>query len=153
MYPTWIVLPVEEWQQALQPLLDLQNKLLTLPNFRYTSEFLPCTWCPVFEIMRHLLLHLAFLLGASDRVLNSDSDVTPLIPTETGINALEKDLNACLLSLLPLLRTRKLGISLGADTIRLVCSLLCFDHAEIAMGLRSILDAQNLVDLIDEVGH
>ncbi|KIL55773.1 hypothetical protein M378DRAFT_569210 [Amanita muscaria Koide BX008] len=163
-FPANIVLPVEEWQQALQPLLDLQTKLLTLPNFRCTWEFLPCTECTGFDIMRHLLLHLAFLLGASDHVLNSalmaeshadgseemHSSVMPSILTKTDTNALEKHLNACLSSLLPRLRRRKLGISLDTDTIQLVCSLLCFDHAEIAMKLRSILDAQNLMDVIDE---
>ncbi|KIL55470.1 hypothetical protein M378DRAFT_173632 [Amanita muscaria Koide BX008] len=117
--------------------------------------------------MRDLLLHLAFRLGASDRVLDSTlmaeshadeseemhSSAMPSILTKTDTNALEKDLNACLSSLLPRLRKRKLGISFGTDTIQLVCSLLRFNHAEIAMGLRSILDAQDLVDLIDEVGH
>ncbi|KAM6497629.1 hypothetical protein JOM56_005577 [Amanita muscaria] len=163
-YPTTIVLPVEEWQQALQPLLDLQNKLLTLPNFRSTWEVVPCKVCTGFYTMRHLLLHLAFRLGASDHILDSVlmaeshadgseeiHSIMPLILTETDTNALEKDLNTCLSSLLPRLRRRKLGISLGADTIQLVCSLLRFDRAEIAMRLRSILDAQNLVDVIDEL--
>ncbi|KIL61254.1 hypothetical protein M378DRAFT_865286 [Amanita muscaria Koide BX008] len=75
------------------------------------------------------------------------------ILTKTDTNALEKDLNDCLSSLLPRLRGRKLGISLGTDTIQLVCSLLRFNHAEIAMRLRPISDAQNVADVIDEVGH
>ncbi|KIL61224.1 hypothetical protein M378DRAFT_167209 [Amanita muscaria Koide BX008] len=165
LYPPKTFLPVEEWQQALQPLVDLQNKLLTLPNFHCVWEFLSCKTCTGFHTMRDLLLHLAFLLGASDRVLDSTlmaeshadgseeihCSVVPSILTKTDTNVLENDLNACLSSLLPRLRGRKLGISLGTDTIQLVCSLLRFDHAEIAMRLRSISDAQNVVDLIDEL--
>ncbi|KIL60746.1 hypothetical protein M378DRAFT_906077 [Amanita muscaria Koide BX008] len=78
------------------------------------------------------------------------SSAMPSILTKTDTNALEKDLNACLSSLLPRLRRRKLGISLGTDTIQLACSLLRFDRAEIAMKLRSILDAQSLMDIIDK---
>ncbi|KIL61221.1 hypothetical protein M378DRAFT_864269 [Amanita muscaria Koide BX008] len=116
--------------------------------------------------MRHLLLHLAFCLGASDHALDSVlmaeshadgseeiHSILPFVLTGTDKNALGKDLNTCLSSLLPRLRRRKLGIPLDTDMIQLVCSLLRFDHAEIAMRLRSILDAQSLIDVIDEVGH
>ncbi|KAM6497677.1 hypothetical protein JOM56_005625 [Amanita muscaria] len=163
-YPGKIVLPVEEWQEALQPLLNLQNKLLSLPNFRCTWELLPCKECTGFHTMRDLLLHLAIRLGASDPDPNSALtaefrsggtiemlNLTPSIQTEIEANMHDKDLNACLSSLLPRLRMRKLCISLDTDTIQLTCSLLRFDHAETAMRLRSVSDAQNLVDLIDEL--
>ncbi|KIL60165.1 hypothetical protein M378DRAFT_953394 [Amanita muscaria Koide BX008] len=114
--------------------------------------------------MRDLLLHLAIRLGASDPDPNSALtaefrsggteemlNLTPSIQTEIEANMHNKDLNACLSSLLPRLRMRKLCISLDTDTIQLTCSLLRFDHAETAMRLRSVSDAQNLVDLIDEL--
>ncbi|KIL55446.1 hypothetical protein M378DRAFT_596859 [Amanita muscaria Koide BX008] len=51
-YPPGIDLPVEDWQEALKPLLDLQDKLLK------TSK----PWsCRVTRVMRDLLLSLMFL--------------------------------------------------------------------------------------------
>ncbi|KAM6501380.1 hypothetical protein JOM56_004394 [Amanita muscaria] len=62
-YPPKIKLPVREWQEVMQPLLDLQDKLLQLPNFASTLDFLRCDDCTVFQLLRelmHLGLHLGF---------------------------------------------------------------------------------------------
>ncbi|KAM6499227.1 hypothetical protein JOM56_004735 [Amanita muscaria] len=48
-YPPGIVLPVEDWQDALKPLLDLQDKILKTSKFQL---------CCVTQVMRELLLHL-----------------------------------------------------------------------------------------------
>ncbi|KAM6497640.1 hypothetical protein JOM56_005588 [Amanita muscaria] len=58
-YPAKIELPVEDWQEALQPLLDI------LPKFRSTWELRPCKECTGFRTIRDLLLHLVFRLEAS----------------------------------------------------------------------------------------
>ncbi|KAM6496458.1 hypothetical protein JOM56_009164 [Amanita muscaria] len=63
-YPLKVKLAVKEWQEVTQPLLDLQDKLLQLPNFASAWEVLPCDECTTFHLLRELL-HLGLHLGFS----------------------------------------------------------------------------------------
>ncbi|KIL58959.1 hypothetical protein M378DRAFT_169940 [Amanita muscaria Koide BX008] len=49
-YPPKIELPVNEWQEVTQPLLDLQDKLLQRPNFVSAWDLLPCDECTAFHL-------------------------------------------------------------------------------------------------------
>ncbi|KAM6489913.1 hypothetical protein JOM56_014492 [Amanita muscaria] len=158
-YPQRIKLPVTEWQEALQPLLRVQDKLLTLPNFTSTWNLLPCDMCTVFQIMRDLLLHLIIMEGSCRPVISSfqterlclnDSDV--IRSTEISTEARQPDdLVGCIYSLLTQLRKAKLEPSVNTTTIELMRSLLCFDYAEIAKRVFSVADAQILMDFIDSL--
>jgi hypothetical protein len=95
------VLPVEDWQEALKPLLALQDRLLT------TLKPQPCRST---QVMRHILLHLAILQGnphhmAATQVLESKinkpvTEWSATAITEAGRNKLENDLDRCLYVLL-----------------------------------------------------
>ncbi|KAM6496292.1 hypothetical protein JOM56_008998 [Amanita muscaria] len=161
VHPRRVNLPVTEWQEALKPLLCLQDKLLTLPNFTSTWNLLPCDTCTVFQIMRDFLSHLTIMQGTCHPVTSNqlvelylnESDVNRsnerLI--EAGQNVHEDDLVGCVYSLLSQLRKAKLEPSVNTTTINLICSLLCFDYAEIAKRVNSIADAQVLMDFIDSL--
>ncbi|KIL54020.1 hypothetical protein M378DRAFT_19286 [Amanita muscaria Koide BX008] len=144
-YPPMIVLPVEGWQDALKPLLDLQDKLLK------TSR--PSS-CRVTQVMRDLLLHLVILQGKSHIITaaqapesNMNEAVTecgPALVTEAQQSIREKDLDSCLSALL-------LDSVMVVDRAMIdrMFSLLAFDYAETVARVRTLSDAQKLIDLID----
>ena len=107
-YPLKIKLPVEEWQEVTQPLLDLQDKLLQLPNFASALDLLPCDQCTIFHLLRELLhlgLHLGFDPHAAfagrvlTRNLQKRRGVFSSITDKTAKNKNGKDLDSVLLSL------------------------------------------------------
>ncbi|KIL70495.1 hypothetical protein M378DRAFT_156650 [Amanita muscaria Koide BX008] len=160
VHPRRLVLPVTEWQQGLKPLFYLQDKLLKLPNFTSTWNLLPCGTCTVFPIMRDLLSHFIVMQGTSHPVTSFDqtmelclnqSDVNKSSDIGAEQNVCEDDLVGSVYSLLSQLRKAKLEPLANATTINLVCSLLCFDYAEIAKRVNSIADAQVLMDFIDSL--
>ncbi|KAM6499297.1 hypothetical protein JOM56_004805 [Amanita muscaria] len=153
-YPPKIVLPVEDWQSVLTPLLDLQDKILN------TSKPRPCR---VTQIMRDLLLHLVVLQGKSHHIAathvpepNKNETVTRWISgpvTEATQNIPGTDLDSCLSALLSCLQKMNSIMVVDGAIIDHMSSLLAFDYAETAARVRSISDAQKLIDLIDLVRH
>ncbi|KIL57820.1 hypothetical protein M378DRAFT_359564 [Amanita muscaria Koide BX008] len=153
-YPPMIVLPVEDWQEALKPLLDLQNQLLKTSKPRS---------CRVTQVMRDLLLHLVILQGRSHTITaaqalesNMNETVTewsPALVTEAQQNIPEKDLDSCLSVLLSCLRKTDLVMVVDGAIIDRMFSLLAFDYAETVARVQTISDAQKLIDLIDLVRH
>ena len=88
-YPPKFELPVKEWQEVVQPLLDLQDKLLQLPNFS-TWNCQRCDKCTAFHLLRELP-QLAMLVASVDKdksVGNSQPrrGVISPIATKTAIN-------------------------------------------------------------------
>ncbi|KAM6499298.1 hypothetical protein JOM56_004806 [Amanita muscaria] len=148
-YPPKIVLPVEDWQDASKPLLDLQDKVLN------TSKPKPCR---VTQVMRDLLLLPVFLQRLSDRTAathvpesNMDETVTGRISapvTEATQNILETDLDSCLSALLSCLQKMNSTMVVDGAIIHHMSSLLAFDYAETVARVRSVSDAQKLIDLI-----
>ncbi|KAM6499282.1 hypothetical protein JOM56_004790 [Amanita muscaria] len=152
--PNWndtnIVLPVKDLQEALKPLLNLQDKLLN------TSKPKPC---PVTQVMRELLLCLVLLQGKSYQVAathvpesNMNETVTGLISapvTEAMQNILETDLDRRLSALLSCLQKTNSKVVVDGAIIDHMAFLLAFNHAETAARIQSISDAQKLIDLID----
>ncbi|KIL57503.1 hypothetical protein M378DRAFT_171695 [Amanita muscaria Koide BX008] len=150
-YPPKIVLPVEDWQEALKPLIDLQDKLLK------TSKPRPCC---VTQIVRDLQLHMVILQRSSHAIAtapapesNNNETVTqwsPALVTEALQNIPKNDLDRCLSGLLSCLRKTNSAV-LTVDTVIIehMSSLLAFDHAETAARVRSITDAQKLIDILD----
>ena len=107
-YPPKIQLPVKEWQEVMQPLLDFQDKLLQLPNFASVWDIFPCDHCTVVHLLRELLhlgLHLGLLPDAvsagkvSTGNLRKRRGVISSITNETAKNKNDKDLDSILLSL------------------------------------------------------
>ncbi|KIL58613.1 hypothetical protein M378DRAFT_310610 [Amanita muscaria Koide BX008] len=149
-YPPKIVLPAEDWQQALKPLLVLQDTLLN------TLKPKPCR---VTQVMRDLLLHLVLLQGRSHHIAvahvpesNMNETVTGWISatvTEATQNRPETDLDSCLSALLPCLQKTDSIMLVDGAIIDHMASLLAFDYAETASRIQSVSDAQKLVDLID----
>ncbi|KAM6499198.1 hypothetical protein JOM56_004706 [Amanita muscaria] len=155
-YPPRIVLPVEDWQEALRPLLDLQDKLL---------KMLKPQSCRVIQVMRDLLLHLVTLKGESHPIAavdaaesNMNETVTewsPALVTEAQQNIPENDFESSLSVLLSCLQKTNSMVADGAIIDRM-SSLLAFDYAETAARVWSISDAQKLIDIIGLVscqGH
>ncbi|KIL53959.1 hypothetical protein M378DRAFT_174469 [Amanita muscaria Koide BX008] len=146
-HPPMIVLPVEDWQEALKPLLDLQDKLLK------TSRPYPCR---VTQVMRDLLLHLVILQGKSHIITaaqapesSMNETVTkrgPALVTEAQQSICEKDLDSCLSALLS-----DSAMVVNRAMIDQMFSLLAFDYAETVARVRTVSDAQKLIDLIDLV--
>ncbi|KIL63743.1 hypothetical protein M378DRAFT_656843 [Amanita muscaria Koide BX008] len=130
-YPSNIVLPVEDWQEALKPLLHLQDKLLNTPKLRP---------CHITQVMRDLQLHLVILQGGRNAAAqvpdsNMNESVTKqslTLVTEAGQNTPEEDLDRCFSGLLSCL--------LKTDSVT-------------AARVRSITNAQRLIDLIDLVNR
>ncbi|KIL54304.1 hypothetical protein M378DRAFT_849541 [Amanita muscaria Koide BX008] len=136
-YPPKIVLPFEDWQEALKPLLDFQNKLLN------TSKPKPCF---VTQVMRDLLLHLVLLQGKSDHIpaahvpeSNMNETVTEWISapvTEVTQNIPEADLDSCLSALLSCLQKTGSIMVVDGAIIDHMSSLLAFDYDETATRVR-----------------
>ncbi|KAM6499257.1 hypothetical protein JOM56_004765 [Amanita muscaria] len=133
-YPSEIVLLVEDWQEALKPLLNLQNKLLNMPN-------------------------LVLVRGNSHRQATSEAPWSipstpvgkwsPFILTEKTVP--ERTLDSCLSSLFSHLQNMDSTLAVSATIINLIPHLLTFNHAEVASKVDSVSDAQKLIDLIDLV--
>ncbi|KIL60403.1 hypothetical protein M378DRAFT_168132 [Amanita muscaria Koide BX008] len=149
-YPPKIELPVEDWQSALKPLLDLQDKLLN------TSKPKPCR---VAQLMRDLLLHLVLLQRRSHHIAATHVPESNMNETVTGWicppitkatqNIPETDLNSCPSALLSYHQETNSIMVVDEAIIDRMSSLLAFDYAETAARVRSISDAQKLIDLID----
>ncbi|KIL65364.1 hypothetical protein M378DRAFT_10767 [Amanita muscaria Koide BX008] len=146
-YPPKVVLPVEDWQEMLKPLLDLQDKLL------HTLKPQPCR---VTQVMRDLLLHLEILQRTSHPVAaiqapysNMNKPAMECNPTLVTENIPENDLDGCLSALLSCFQKTNSVLAVDSVMIQRMSSLLAFDHAETAARVRSVTDAQKLVDLIN----
>ncbi|KAM6496468.1 hypothetical protein JOM56_009174 [Amanita muscaria] len=146
----------------MQPLLDLQDKLLQLPNFASAWDFLPCDQCSAFHLLRELLhlgLHLGFDPGAASggevlvRNLRNRRSVISSITTKTEKNMNDNDLDSILMSLFARLPETLEIWSPNKGVINLMSAVLRFDCAETVMRVRSLSDAQKLVDLLDYVIH
>ncbi|KAM6499305.1 hypothetical protein JOM56_004813 [Amanita muscaria] len=145
-YPPRIELPVEDWQSALKPLLDLQDKLLNIPRPK------PCR---VTQVIRDILLHLVLLQGKSHAThmpeSNTNETVTGWISVQVAQNVPETDLDSCLSALLFCLKKTNSTMVVDGAIVDHMSSLLAFDHAETAARVRSVSDAQKLINLIDLV--
>ncbi|KIL70928.1 hypothetical protein M378DRAFT_155877 [Amanita muscaria Koide BX008] len=77
------------------------------------------------------------------------TEQSPTLVTEIGQNILENDLDRCLYVLLS--RLQKTNSVLAIDTVITECmsSLLVFDSSETVARVRSVTDAQKLIDIID----
>ncbi|KAM6493243.1 hypothetical protein JOM56_011377 [Amanita muscaria] len=73
----------------------------------------------------------------------------PTLVTEAGQNIPENDLDGCLSALLSCLRRTNSVLAVDTVIIERMYSLLAFDHTETLTRVRSVTDAQKLVDLID----
>ncbi|KIL57205.1 hypothetical protein M378DRAFT_172021 [Amanita muscaria Koide BX008] len=147
-HPPKIVLPVEDWQEALKPLLDFQVKLLK------TSKRQSCR---VTQIMRDLLLHLVFLQGnsypitAAQALESNNEPVTawsPALATQAQQNIPHTDLDSCLSRLLSCLQKMDSVMVVDGAIMDCMFSLLAFDYAETVARVRAVSEAQKLIDLI-----
>ncbi|KAM6502764.1 hypothetical protein JOM56_002741 [Amanita muscaria] len=161
-YLLGIDLPVEELRDVSRPLVQIQDEILKLPDSCIASNLLTCHKCPVFNIIRPLLLHLAIhrCINAAHHEVNKSvtkgksTAVIPSFRPEAIQNALGNDLDNSLSSLLAHLEETKLELSPSTTIINHTYSILRFDCAETVVKVRSMSDAQRLVDflvyLIDE---
>ncbi|KAM6492945.1 hypothetical protein JOM56_011079 [Amanita muscaria] len=95
-----------------------------------------------------LLLHLGCFRGAIQLQEPKYVGIRPLTAVEQRQSIPQLDLDTCLSLLLAELRSVESHLSLNVDAIGLVRALIRFDPTETAMKVRSIMDAQNLVELI-----
>ncbi|KAM6491054.1 hypothetical protein JOM56_013293 [Amanita muscaria] len=144
--PFEIELPLNDLEEILQPLLVIQEDLLQLPNMSIPWKPRACDECWTFYIIDDLLLHLACFRGTAQSQEPKYVGIRPLTAMEEKQDIPQLDLDTCLSLLLAELRSVKL--SLNAYTIGLVRALIRFDPTETAMKVRSMTDAQNLVELI-----
>ncbi|KIL58002.1 hypothetical protein M378DRAFT_346495 [Amanita muscaria Koide BX008] len=115
----------EDLREVLQPLVDLQDKLLNLPNFTSSRNILPCDECNVFQITRNLLLHLTFRQAKSHCIASSTEatgslmleqeggygTIAALPNIETENNGSHNDLDTDFASLLAYMRNTPVSIS------------------------------------------
>ncbi|KAM6490740.1 hypothetical protein JOM56_014083 [Amanita muscaria] len=158
------ILSVEELHQALQPLVHIQAKLLSIESASW-PQVLRSNKCNILSTIRDFVLHLTCRKETSKhKAAHPTHEVIPVVPVEQGLAehpgtlfvatelehvVLDKsDLDACLSSVLVYLR-ETLELPPCAMIIDLMCSLLNFDYVEAAMRVRSISDGQLLVDFID----
>ncbi|KAM6501591.1 hypothetical protein JOM56_001568 [Amanita muscaria] len=147
-FPFPIKLPLDDLEEILQPLQIIQEKLLQLPNMSVPWKPRACDECWTFYMIDDLLLHLARFRGAIQLQEPKYIGICPLTATEEKQRISQLDLDACLSLLLTNLRGAKCQLLLDVDTIGLVRALVHFDPIETAMKVRSITDAQNLIELI-----
>ncbi|KAM6502752.1 hypothetical protein JOM56_002729 [Amanita muscaria] len=149
-------LPIEELRDVSRPLVQIQDQILKLPDFRLANNLLTCDKCPVFNVIRPLLLHFAIhrcIDAAPDEVKvpvtkgNRTGDV-PSFKPEAMQNPLGNDLDSSLSSLLTHLQETKPGLLPSTTIINHTYSILGFDCAETAVKVRSMSDAQRLVDFL-----
>ncbi|KIL63122.1 hypothetical protein M378DRAFT_728741 [Amanita muscaria Koide BX008] len=107
-----------------------------------------CDECWTFYMIDALLLHLACFRGAIQLQEPKYVGIRPLTATEEKQRIPQLDLDACLALLLASLKGLESQLSLNVDTIGLVRALVHFDPTETAMKVRSITDAQDLIELI-----
>ncbi|KIL67193.1 hypothetical protein M378DRAFT_159579 [Amanita muscaria Koide BX008] len=145
--PPRIELPVEDWQEALKPLLNLQDKLLTM------SKPQPCR---VIQVMRDLLMHLVFMQRKSHSITvveapkSNMKGISRAPVTEAQQTIPENDLDSCLSALLACLRKMDSEMVVNSgEIIDRMLSLLVFDYTGIVARVRTVSDAQKLIDLID----
>ncbi|KIL55450.1 hypothetical protein M378DRAFT_17932 [Amanita muscaria Koide BX008] len=149
-YPPAIDLSVEDWEEALKPLLDLQDKLLN------TSKLLPCR---VTQAMRDLLLSLRILQSKPHPITLAQAPESNMLETlikwsralvtkAWNIEA-ENNLDSCLSLLLSLLQRTDPVMVVDMAIIDCMSSLLTFDRSETARRVRSVSDAQKLIDLVE----
>jgi hypothetical protein len=104
-YPREIELPLEDWEEVLQPLLRLQEEMLALPILRSPWKRGLCDDCSIFNVIDDLLLHLVFFRGASCHIPpqtlpfphSSDSAFHPVAGMQGNSPT---DLDGCLAELL-----------------------------------------------------
>ncbi|KAM6503620.1 hypothetical protein JOM56_000563 [Amanita muscaria] len=147
-YPFPIELPLDDVEEILRPLQIIQETLLRLPNMSVPWKPRACDECWTFYVIDDLLLHLACFRGAIQLQEPKYIGIRPLTATEEKQRIPQLDLDACLSLLLPNLKGLESQLSLNVDTIGLVRALVHFDPTETAMKVRSITDAQNLIELI-----
>ncbi|KAM6499232.1 hypothetical protein JOM56_004740 [Amanita muscaria] len=149
--PPRIELPVEDWQEALKPLLNLQDKLLTM------SKPQPCR---VIQVMRDLFMHLVFLQRKSHSIAVVQAPKSSMkeiitkwsraLVAKVQQTIPENDLDSCLSALLSCLQKMdSVMVVNSGEIIGRLLSLLAFDYAEIVARVRTVSDAQKLIDLID----
>ncbi|KIL58832.1 hypothetical protein M378DRAFT_170104 [Amanita muscaria Koide BX008] len=149
-YPPGIDLPVEDWEEALKPLLDLQDKLLK------TSKPRPCR---VTQIMRDLLLHLTILQRISHPIAaaqvvqsNIEEAVTKwsrALATKVRNIKAKKKSDSCFSLLISLLQKSNPVMTVDTAIIDCMSCLLAFDGSDTARRVRSVSDAQKLIDVVD----
>ncbi|KIL63711.1 hypothetical protein M378DRAFT_164138 [Amanita muscaria Koide BX008] len=151
-YPPMIALAVKDWQETLKPLLDLQDKCL--------KTLKPQQLCNVTQVMRDLQVHLVILQRSSHDIAaapapepNNDEIVTEWSP-EAMQNTPEKDLDWYLSGLLSQACLQKTNTLLAVDKVMIErMSSLLADPAETAARVRSVTDAQKLIDIVDSCGR
>ena len=111
-FPREIILPLEDWEEVLKPLLRLQEEMLASPRSGSPWKRGFCDHCRIFYIIHDLLLHLMFFRGASCPMLpkalpplqSSDSEFGLVTAAEGNSQA---DLDDCLTALLAELKSWK----------------------------------------------
>ncbi|KIL57328.1 hypothetical protein M378DRAFT_395817 [Amanita muscaria Koide BX008] len=109
--------------------------------------------------MRDLLLQLVVLQRNSRNIATIQApesarngtvtERNPAPVTKARENIPENDLDGCLSVLLSCLRGKNSVLAVNAAILDYMSSLLSFDCAETAARVRSVSDAQNLIDFID----
>ncbi|KIL60625.1 hypothetical protein M378DRAFT_912024 [Amanita muscaria Koide BX008] len=143
-------------RDVLRPLIQIQDEILKLPDSRVASNLLACDKCAVSNVIRPLLLHLAIhrcIDVAHNEVKEpvtkgNHTGVIPSFRPEAMQNPLGNDLDSSLSLLLTHLQETKLELSPTTTIINHTYSVLHFDCAEITLKVRSMSDAQVLVDLL-----
>ncbi|KAM6502768.1 hypothetical protein JOM56_002745 [Amanita muscaria] len=109
-----IDLPIEELQDVSRPLVQIQDQILKLPDSHVASDLLTCEKCPVFNVIRPFLLHLAIhrCIDAHDEVKvpvtkGKRTGVIPSFRPKVMQNVLGNDLDSSLSSLLTHLHETK----------------------------------------------
>ncbi|KIL61644.1 hypothetical protein M378DRAFT_166589 [Amanita muscaria Koide BX008] len=144
--PLPIKIPLENLEDILRPLLIIQEKLLQLPNMSVPWKSRACEECWTFYMIDDLLLHLKLLRGKAQSQKPKYVGLRPLTAIEERQSIPQLDLDACLSLLLANLRG--VEVLLNVRTIGLMRALVRFDATETAMKIRSMTDAENLVELI-----
>ncbi|KAM6492922.1 hypothetical protein JOM56_011056 [Amanita muscaria] len=151
-FPLKIELPLTDLEEILQPLLVIQDKLLRLPNMSIPWKPRACEECWTFYIIDDLLLHLSCFRGTTRLQEPKHVGIRPLTAMEEKQDIPQLDLDTCLSLLLAELRSVESQLSLSVDAIGFVRALIRFDPTEAALKVRSMTDAQNLLELIFCVG-
>ncbi|KIL54588.1 hypothetical protein M378DRAFT_174158 [Amanita muscaria Koide BX008] len=146
--PLPVKLPLDDLENILRPLLIIQERLLQLPNMSVPWKPRACEECWTFYMIDDLLLHLTMLRGTAQSHEPKYVGLRPLTAIEERKSIPQLDLDACLSLLLANLRGVESQVSLNVHTIGLMHALVRFDPTETAMKIRSMTDAENLVELI-----
>ncbi|KAM6499237.1 hypothetical protein JOM56_004745 [Amanita muscaria] len=120
--------------------------------------------CRVIQVMRDLLMHLVFLQRKSHPITVAQAPKSSMkevitkwsraLVTEAPQTIPKNDLDSCLSALLSCLQTMDAVMVVNSrEIIDRMLSLLVFDCSEIVARVRTVSDAQTLIDLIDLVWH